>query len=265
MWMLKNRKLSEQSVRERIFCAIDTPDINKAMEWANALNGHVGGLKIGKEFFTEYGSQGLKRMLELGSPIFLDLKFHDIPNTVAGAVRAAVRMKPKMLNVHASGGRRMMEDALTAAKEESEKLGIDRPLLIAVTLLTSQDASDLADIGVDRSVDEHVVELAKLTKSCGLDGVVCSGREIEIIKDACGPDFLTIVPGMRPPEFPGDQKRVMSPSDAFNKGADYLVIGRPITNATNVADAADYIVSQIMGEEPAVTAGDLWGSVYAEA
>lgn len=255
---------SKEAARKRIFCALDTPDLERAVGLAKELSGHIGGLKVGKEFFTEFGSVGLRKIEEVGMPLFLDLKFHDIPNTVAGAVRAAVRLKPMMLNVHASGGRRMLKEAVKAAEEESENIGIEKPLVIAVTLLTSQDQKDLEDIGVDRDVESHVASLALMSKECGLDGVVCSGQEIERIKDVCGEKFLTVVPGLRPPGYPGDQKRIMSPHDAFDKGADFLVIGRPITGAERPAPvAADFIVDQIVGDKTSVDASELWNPAYS--
>ena len=233
------------SPRERILVAIDTPDLTRAAALAQDLKGLVGGIKLGKEFFTTHGPDGA-RAVASGQPLFLDLKFHDIPNTVAGAIRAACHLHPLIVNVHASGGRAMMEAAAQAAREASEDLEIERPAVIGVTLMTSLDEGDLADIGYQGTVEERVVALARLSRESGLDGVVCSAREIGAIREACGPDFLLVVPGIRP-HWAGsdDQKRIMTPAQAVAAGADYLVIGRPITGAGDPAAAARRIVEEL--------------------
>ena len=177
---------------DRIFCAIDTTDVDAATALAGRLVGHVGGIKLGKEFFTAHGPEGVRKVTACGMPLFLDLKFHDIPNTVAGAIRAALPLKPSVLNVHASGGRAMMEAAAEAAA------GADGTLLIGVTILTSLSDKDVAEVGYNGSAAESVVRLAKLAEASGLGGVVCSPREIEAIRAACGPDFKLVVPGIRP-------------------------------------------------------------------
>ena len=223
----------------RIFVALDTIDLDRGLELARGLKGLVGGMKIGKEFFTALGPEGVRKIQEVQMPIFLDLKFHDIPNTVAGAVHAAIPLRPAILNVHAAGGRAMMEAARDASAAESHRLGVQKPLVLAVTVLTSMDADDLADIGVGgRSVDQ-VKRLAALTQESGLDGVVCSANEIGPLRDQCGPTFKLLTPGIRPSwAVAGDQKRVMTPADAVMRGSDYLVIGRPITKADDPAEAA---------------------------
>lgn len=223
---------------KRILVPLDTTDVDRAKALALALSGHVGGVKIGKEFFTAHGPQGVREVVGDGQALFLDLKFHDIPNTVAGAIRSAMALKPLILNVHAAGGVAMMK----AAAEVVAAAGAARPLLIGVTVLTSLGDEDLADIGVPSSAAEQVVRLAKLTKACGLDGVVCSPREIELVRDACGADFKTVVPGIRPEwAAAGDQKRIMTPRQAVDAGADYLVIGRPITASDDPVAAAKRI------------------------
>jgi orotidine-5'-phosphate decarboxylase len=228
--------------RDRILVALDTTDVDRAAALARELAGHVGGIKLGKEFFTANGPQGVRAVSGDGQPLFLDLKFHDIPNTVAGAVRSALAMKPFMLNVHAAGGAAMMR----AAAEAVAELGADRPLLIAVTVLTSLGDEDLAEIGVNAAAAEQVARLAKLALDCGLDGVVCSPREIEIVRNTCGADFKTVVPGIRPEwAVKGDQKRIMTPRQAVDLGADYLVIGRPITGADNPIEAAKRIGEEL--------------------
>ncbi|MFP6735351.1 MAG: orotidine-5'-phosphate decarboxylase [Rhodospirillales bacterium] len=232
--------------RRRIFVALDTPDLETALQTARKLKDHVGGVKIGKEFFTALGPAGVARVIDEGTPLFLDLKFHDIPNTVAGAVRAALAMAPLILNVHAAGGKAMMMAAAEAAAEEAEKRNLPRPLILGVTVLTSLDAADLADTGVNASPQDQVLRLADLAQSAGLGGVVCSGAEIEPLRAACGLDFKLLVPGIRPLwAAAGDQKRVLTPSDAVALGADYLVIGRAITGADDPVAAAEKIGDEL--------------------
>lgn len=234
---------------ERIFVALDTSDAERAAALATALRGAVGGVKIGKEFFTAHGPERV-RATAGGQPLFLDLKFHDIPHTVAGAVRAAVHLRPRFLTLHASGGRAMMEAALESARDAAEDLGIERPSLLAVTVLTSLDQDDLDAVGQRGPVAEQVRRLATLARDCGLDGAVCSPREIAPLRQACGSGFLLMVPGIRPSwAAVGDQKRVMTPADALAAGADFLVIGRPITEASDPAAAAQRIEREAAGEK----------------
>ncbi len=226
-----------------ILCAIDTPSINQARDLAVSIGSHVGGLKLGLEFFNAHGPDGIAQMAELGAPIFADLKFHDIPNTVAGAVRSIMRARPFMLNVHTSGGPAMMRAARDAMDELPES---ERALLIGVTVLTSMDETDLAAVGQRGSPQDQVLRLASLAKDCGLDGVVCSAHEIALLKDELGTDFKLIVPGIRPKGADvGDQKRIMTPDQAVAAGADYLVIGRPITAADDPAAAAKAIAATL--------------------
>ena len=222
-----------------VFCAIDTDDLRRAETLARSVAGGAGGIKLGKEFFTAHGPQGVRRVqAACGLPLFLDLKWHDIPNTVAGAVRAALPLQPFMLNVHASGGPEMLKAAREAAG--------GRSLVIAVTVLTSLDDSDLEAVGLRGPAADRAVALARLSQDCGLDGVVCSAHEIAAIRAACGQDFKLIVPGVRPAGAEtGDQKRVMTPGDAKRAGADYLVVGRPITGAADPAAAARAIVESL--------------------
>ena len=231
---------------ERIFVALDTPDINHALSLAKSLKGLVGGIKLGKEFFTACGPEGAKAISALGLPIFLDLKYHDIPNTVAGAVRSASLLNPFMLNVHASGGRDMMVAAAKAAIDAALENGNKPPLVIGVTVLTSMNRDDLIEVGIDAEPIEQVTRLARLAKDSGLDGVVCSAKEVVALRGNIGPDFKLVVPGIRPEwASKDDQKRVVTPSDAIDLGADYLVIGRPITAAENPADAAKRIADEL--------------------
>ena len=231
--------------KSRVFVALDTPDLERAAGLARAVGPWVGGLKIGKELFTAQGPDGV-RAVAGGEPLFLDLKFHDIPNTVAGALRASLRLRPAIVNLHAAGGRAMMEAAAEAVREGAEDLDQPRPLLLAVTLLTSLDDDDLAEIGMAGPSDQAVVRLARLAQACGLDGVVCSPREIAALRQACGPAFKLLVPGIRPEwAASGDQKRTMTPAEALAAGADYLVIGRPITGADDPAAAARRIAEEL--------------------
>lgn len=221
-----------------VFCALDTTDLGRAETLARSLQGSVGGVKIGMEFFNAHGPAGYRAVAAAGLPIFLDLKLHDIPNTVAGGIRAVLPLRPAIVNVHTAGGAAMMRAAAAAAREAGES----RPLVIGVTMLTSLDASDLADTGVTGSPADHVRRLANLAASSGLDGVVCSAHEIEVLRRDLGKDFKLIVPGIRPTGSDiGDQKRVMTPAEALARGADVLVIGRPITGAGNPRAAAEEI------------------------
>jgi len=226
-----------------VFVALDTPDLDQALAWAGAARGHVGGVKTGLEFFSANGADGVRRIVDLGLPVFLDLKFHDIPNTVAGAVRAVAGLGAGIINVHASGGPAMLDAAREAAETAG---GATRPLVIAVTVLTSMDDSDLDAVGQKSPASEQVVRLAQLSQAHGLDGVVCSPAEIEPLRAACGPDFKLIVPGIRPDwAATGDQKRITTPRQARDRGADILVIGRPITGADDPAAAANHIAQEL--------------------
>lgn len=232
---------------ERIFAALDTTDLARAQGLAQALSGLVGGLKVGKEFFTAHGPEGVRAAVG-GEPLFLDLKFHDIPNTVAGAIRASIHLRPKIVNVHASGGPAMLQAAAQAAREAAEDAEVERPLVIGVTVLTSLDDSDLEAVGQQGPAAEQAIRLARLTQDCGLDGVVCSPREIGPLREACGPGFRLVVPGIRPDwAAAADQKRITTPADAVKSGADYLVIGRPITGADDPAAAARRIAGELEG------------------
>jgi orotidine-5'-phosphate decarboxylase len=231
--------------RDRIFVALDTHDLARAAALARDLADLVGGVKIGKEFFTAHGPDGV-RAVAGGVPLFLDLKFHDIPNTVAGALRSAVHLRPAFVNVHAAGGRAMLEAAVQAVAEGAEDADVPRPQLLAVTVLTSLGEDDLGEVGQIGPLADQVERLARLAQACGLDGVVCSPREIARLRAACGPDFVLMVPGIRPAwAVAGDQKRVTSPADALAAGADYLVVGRPVTGAPDAAAAARRIVEEL--------------------
>lgn len=229
-----------------IICALDTKNIADALAMCDKVSPHVGSIKLGLEFFTINGPQGISELQNSGVPIFLDLKFHDIPNTVAQAVRSAVRLNVDIITIHTLGGADMMKAAADAATDEAKKLNIQRPIIAGVTILTSMDDNDISEIGLNRETSEQVKILARLAKKSGLDGIVCSPHEIEIVKAECGADFKTIVPGIRPQtSSAGDQKRIMTPSEALKKGADFLVIGRPITKSADPTNAAEEIADSL--------------------
>ncbi len=229
-----------------VYVALDTPDIDRATDLATRVAGTVGGLKVGLEFVNANGPAGIERVAACGLPIFLDLKFHDIPNTVAGAIRAVIPLAPRILNVHAGGGAAMMTAARDAADAAATAHGVAKPLVIAVTVLTSLDGDDLAAVGQMGPAVDQARRLALLARNCGLDGVVCSAREARDIRAACGPDFTLVVPGIRPSwSTSDDQKRVAGPAEAMRDGANYLVIGRPITEAPDPADAARRIIAEL--------------------
>lgn len=206
-----------------IFVAIDTPDLARARDIASAVRMHAGGVKLGLEFFSAQGPEGVRRIADLGLPIFLDVKLHDIPNTVAKAVEALAPLNPAILTVHAAGGHEMLLAAKRAAPEMTK--------VIAVTLLTSLDAADLNDLGIERSPADQVGRLAWVARDAGVDGIVCSGAEVANARTAW-PNGFFVVPGIRPAGAEvGDQKRIVTPARALNDGASVLVIGRPITDA----------------------------------
>jgi orotidine-5'-phosphate decarboxylase len=231
-----------------ILVALDTTSTPEAIALCERLAGLVGGVKLGLEFFTANGPDDVRAVGETGQPLFLDLKFHDIPNTVAGAMRAVVPLRPAIVNVHASGGLAMMKAARDAAAEAAKAANVPMPMVIAVTVLTSLDDADLAAVGQRNPAEAQAVRLAELAQEAKLDGVVCSPKEILAIRKACGPDFKLIVPGIRPLwSATGDQKRFSSPASALKDGADCLVIGRPITAASDPAEAARRIAEEIAG------------------
>lgn len=238
---------AENPMRNPIFCAVDTADLGVATTWAAKIGDHVGGIKLGLEFISAHGPKGVQQVVKASDrPVFLDVKFHDIPNTVAGAVRAITAAKPFMVNVHAGGGRAMMEAAAKAAADAAYEHVVARPLVIGVTVLTSLGDEDLAEIGFAHPADEQALRLAVLAKESGLDGVVCSPREASRIRAECGPNFKLITPGVRPAwAATNDQKRIMTPEQAVAEGADYLVIGRPITASDDPAAAAQKIVTAL--------------------
>lgn len=235
------------SAKERLVLALDVDDFSSAKGLVDKLKDYVGVFKVGSQLFTSEGADIVSMIRQSGSKVFLDLKFHDIPNTVKGAAESATKLGVYMFNIHTSGGYEMMKAAADAARETSIKLGIKKPLVLGVTILTSIDQQALErEIGLNKTVKEQVVHLAKLAKSAGLDGVVASAQEIKEIRASCGEDFIILTPGIRPAgEELNDQKRIMTPKQALEQGADFLVIGRPIRNAKDPVKAAKNILNEM--------------------
>lgn len=235
---------------QRILCAVDTNELHKAQTLVDSLNPDsgalVGGIKLGLEFHSALGTDGVRAIAGKGLPIFLDLKFHDIPNTVAGAVRSAMEPTPAFMTIHASGGPAMIRAASDAAAIAAEAHGVTTPILLAVTVLTSLDQGDLEAVGQASDVASQVKRLGELAVQSGATGLVCAPFEVGFLRDALGPDVVLVVPGVRPSwAAKNDQKRVMTPAEAVAAGADHLVIGRPITAADDPADAALKIAEEI--------------------
>ena len=226
---------------KKIIVALDFDALTPALELARQLDPEQCRLKVGKELFTCCGPEIVKQLHQLGFDVFLDLKFHDIPNTVAKAVKAAAELGVWMVNVHASGGLEMMK----AARQALDGYGEKRPLLIAVTVLTSMNSDELFEIGYQRDAQQQVLHLAGLAQRAGLDGVVCSSQEAALLKAELGADFLLVTPGIRPSNAQaGDQKRIMTPAQALQAGSDYLVVGRPITQAESPLQALQTIFAE---------------------
>ncbi|MEJ2317327.1 MAG: orotidine-5'-phosphate decarboxylase [Gammaproteobacteria bacterium] len=228
-------------MKSPIIVALDYPELDMATGMLDRLDPDMTRVKVGKEMFTRFGPAMVEACMQRGFEVFLDLKFHDIPNTVAGACRSAADLGVWMMNVHASGGRRMMEAAAGAIKASGSSAK-----LIAVTILTSLSQEEIAEIGYSGTPEDNVSRLARLAKESGLDGIVCSPREAERIRGELGPDFELVTPGVRPAgSDTGDQRRVMTPRDALDAGATYLVIGRPITGAPDPQKALEEILASI--------------------
>lgn len=231
-----------------IYCSIDTDDVAAAIATARQVVPAGCGIKLGMEFFNANGPDGIARVRDAvpSAPLFIDLKYHDIPNTVAGALRSITRLAPDYVNVHASGGPDMMKAGLAAMREEAAKRNLRIPKLLAVTILTSMDDAAVTAVGWPLPIADQVNRLARLTKECGLDGVVCSPLEIALVRASCGAAFETMVPGIRPASADkGDQKRTMTPKEAMAAGATHLVIGRPITQAGDPGQAAADIIASL--------------------
>lgn len=230
------------SCNSPVVVALDFDQQQQALNFVSQLDPSQCRLKVGKEMFTHFGPDFVRQLQQRHFDVFLDLKFHDIPNTVAKAVKAAADLGVWMVNVHASGGRRMME----AAADSLQSYGADKPLLIAVTVLTSMQQSDLTELGIIIDAKDHVKRLATLTQQSGLDGVVCSAQEAQLLKQTFGDSFRLVTPGIRPAgSAQDDQRRIMTPADAQAAGVDYMVIGRPITKANDPAQALQAILNEL--------------------
>ena len=234
------------SARQRLIFALDVDNLEDARGWVDRLQAQVGVFKIGKQLFTRCGPEVVRLVQDRGGDVFLDLKYHDIPNTVAMAGIEALRLGVRMFNVHALGGFEMMAKLVAEIDKVCPRGNPERPLLLAVTILTSSTEETLRGVGIDRPITVMVPKLARLAKDAGMDGVVASPQEVGLIRDACGDDFLVITPGVRPAfAAQDDQKRITTPADALRSGADYLVIGRPISAAADPALAAEMILQEM--------------------
>ncbi len=236
----------KQEARKRLIFALDVDDLTTARSWVEKLHENVGLFKVGKQLFTRCGPEVVKMVQDHGAGVFLDLKYHDIPNTVAQAAVEACKLGVKIFNVHALGGAEMMRKTVEEVDSYCASAGIERPMMLAVTILTSSTGDTLRMVGIDRPVAEMVPRLAKLAQDAGFDGVVASPKEVTLIRAACGDDFAIVTPGVRP-TFAAldDQKRVTTPTDAIRAGATALVIGRPISAASDPLEAAGNILTEI--------------------
>lgn len=235
------------SFKNPLIIALDVDTVEEAVTLAERLGPYAGGFKVGMQLYNSAGPEVVRKLIEKKVPVFIDLKLHDIPNTVSGAARVLTRLGASILNVHAAGGSAMMQAAAEAAQSEADKAGISRPLVIAVTVLTSIDQEVFNhEVGITGSIQDRVTAWALLAKEAGLDGVVASPREIAAISAACGPDFVIITPGVRPAgAAANDQKRTMTPGEAIRLGASYLVVGRPITSAPDPVEATRAILEEV--------------------
>ena len=237
---------SPGSMRERLILALDVDDLERVKALVSLLGSKVGMFKVGKQLFTHAGPQAVKLIQGMGGEVFLDLKFHDIPNTVAKAAIEATRLGVKMFNVHASGSLEMMRLTVREVSRVCRQEGLRRPIMLAVTVLTSLNKSDLQRVGVDGEVADQVIRLALLTRQAGMDGVVASPQEVAPIRAACGRRFIIVSPGVRPQRAKrNDQRRVMTPEEAIRAGADYIVVGRPIMEAKDPMRAAQEIITEM--------------------
>lgn len=240
--------MTRDEARSKIIFALDINEFSDVEKWASLLAPHVGMFKIGKQLYTACGPAAVRMIQKCGGEVFLDLKFHDIPNTVAMATLEGARLGVKLVNLHALGGYEMM--ARTMETLDKEFKGDERSKVLAVTILTSSTEETLREVGIDHPVQDMVVRLAKLAKKAGIDGVVASPQEVSLIREACGEEFLIVTPGVRPSFAEvNDQKRIMTPAEAVRAGADYLVIGRPISAASDPVAAAEKIIEEIMKAE----------------
>ncbi|GAM10837.1 orotidine 5'-phosphate decarboxylase [Geobacter sp. OR-1] len=236
--------MTRDEARKKIIFALDVPGMAEVRKWAELLSNKVGMFKIGKQLFTACGPEAVRAIRATGGEVFLDLKYHDIPNTVAMATVEAARLGVQLCNLHALGGYEMMATTMETLRKQC---GDNRPKVLAVTILTSSNQQTLAEIGIETPISDQVVRLAKLARRAGIDGVVASPQEVPMIRAACGSDFLIVTPGVRPLfASADDQKRIMTPAEAVSAGADYLVIGRPISAHNDPALACNLIIDEIV-------------------
>jgi len=236
------------TAKDKLIFALDVDAFEKAEQWVAKLHDHVGMFKVGKQLFTRCGPEVVRMITARGGQVFLDLKYHDIPNTVAKATVEACKLGVRMVNVHALGGAEMMKQTVREVDAYCQAAGVARPLLLAVTILTSATEETLRGVGIDHPLEEMVVRLARLARDSGFDGVVASPREISLIREACGEDFAIVTPGVRPATASlDDQKRIMTPAEAIAAGATALVVGRPISAAADPGQAATAILAEIDG------------------
>ncbi|MBI3013540.1 MAG: orotidine-5'-phosphate decarboxylase [Candidatus Tectomicrobia bacterium] len=242
------RNAWKPSLKDRLVFALDVDDLEEARQWIDALRGEVGTFKVGLQLFTRIGPEGVRGLMNSDLQIFLDLKLHDIPHTVAQASRGIAALGARMFTVHTLGGTDMLAACAEAIAEEAGRLGLPRPLILGVTLLTSLDEAAARALGFNRKIRDQTLRLAALARQAGLDGVVASSQEVESIKKACGSEFLAVVPGIRPTEAgekADDQKRTGTPLEAVERGADFLVVGRPLRQSSHPAQTAREIVEEI--------------------
>lgn len=241
------KNISNKAASDKLIFALDANNYEEALSWVELLSGHIGMFKVGKELFTAVGPKIIESIKKRGQRVFLDLKFHDIPNTVARAAQAAVRLNIDMFNVHASGGNQMIKETVSAAYSCADKLGTARPIILAVTVLTSLNNADLTEIGFQKNTRELVLHLAKLAKNAGASGVVASAQDIALLRANFGDKFLIVTPGIRSASAitKDDQKRTLSAYEAVKTGADYIVVGRPIREAQEPLEACLQIVQEI--------------------
>jgi len=247
-----SRKPEFSDPRQKVIFALDVSTLEEARKFVDLLKDRTGMFKVGLELYSAWGPQAVKAVLEKGGRVFLDLKFLDIPNTVSRAAEEAVRLGVEMFNIHATGGREMMQETVDRTHKMAERLNRPRPIILAVTILTSLDEQNLKEVGLLGTVEERVVHLAELARRAGVDGVVASPQEIQPIRQRCGPGFIIVTPGIRPAFAPlgkDDQKRVMTAREALAAGADYLVIGRPVRLAQDPVAAMDRVLDEIHPEE----------------
>ena len=241
------KNISNKAASDKLIFALDADNYEEALSWVELLSGHVGMFKVGKELFTAVGPKIIESIKQKGQKVFLDLKFHDIPNTVARAAEAAVKLNVDMFNVHASGGSQMIKEAVSAAWACADKLGKARPIILAVTVLTSLNNADLTEIGFQKNTNELVLHLAKLAQTAGASGVVASAQDIALLRANFGDKFVIVTPGIRSASATtkDDQKRTLSAYEAVKTGADYIVVGRPIRAVQEPLEVCRQIVREI--------------------